>query len=110
MRYRSTKKGMMVVKIDLDKAYDQLNWSFIELTLRVAQIPDSLDSTIMDCITSSEMAFLWNGSKTDTFKPTRGIRQGDLLSPYIFVIFMERLSQIIDYSVTQGDWKPITAC
>ena len=62
---------------------------------------------IMQCLTSSSMQVLWNGKPSSTFKPQRGIRQGDPLSPYIFVLCMERLSHMITAAVSQGDWKPI---
>lgn len=51
---------------------------------------------------------MWNGSASQKFIPCRGIRQGDPLSPYIFVLCLERLSQIINKSVEDGRWKPFT--
>ena len=51
---------------------------------------------------------LWNGDKTSDFEPVSGIKQGDPLSPYLFVICMERLSHIVHLAVSQGLWKPIS--
>lgn len=61
----------------------------------------------MNCICSSSFKVLWNGKKYDTFRPSRGIRQGDPLSPYTFVICMDNLSHIIADSVREGNWKPM---
>ncbi|KAL4343532.1 hypothetical protein AHAS_Ahas11G0087800 [Arachis hypogaea] len=53
------------------------------------------------------MRVLWNGEELDEFFPSRGIRQGDPLSPYIFVLCIERLSQLVNAAVDHGFWKPI---
>lgn len=50
----------------------------------------------MKCVNSSSIQLLWNGEATDEFVPLRGTRQGDPLSPYIFMLRMERLSYYID--------------
>ncbi|KAL9419176.1 hypothetical protein AB3S75_037018 [Citrus x aurantiifolia] len=61
----------------------------------------------MECVTSARMSILWNGEATAEFVPRRGIRQGDPLSPYIFVLCIERLSHGITQAVRDGSWKPI---
>lgn len=62
---------------------------------------------IMDCITSVSMRILWNGELTESFSLSRGIRQGDPLSPYIFMLCIECLSHGINQAVREGKWKPI---
>lgn len=52
---------------------------------------------------------LWNGEPTSSFKPSRGIRQGDPLSAYLFVICMERMFQTIEEAIVLNHWKPIRA-
>ncbi|RHN82372.1 putative RNA-directed DNA polymerase [Medicago truncatula] len=102
-------KMFMSIKIDLEKAYDRINWNFVENCLEDCKFPPNLIQIIRDCISSPSYKILWNGDKTDTFTPTRGIRQGDPLSPYLFVICMERLSHIISDRVEAQYWKPMRA-
>lgn len=61
----------------------------------------------MRCISSARMKIMWNGSLTEEFSMERGVRQGDSLSPYIFVLCMERLSHIILDSIDLKQWRPI---
>lgn len=99
----------MAIKVDLEKAYDRLKWDFIRNTLMEMRIPQNLVDVIMMCITTCSMRILWNGEATEAFYPTRGIRQGDPLSPYIFVACVERLSRLIEEAVVSGLWHPIQA-
>lgn len=107
MRNKGGKTGQMAIKVDLEKAYDRLSWDFIQETLGVIGLPMDLIRIIMECITTVSMQLLWNGELTESFSPSRGIRQGDPLSPYIFVMCIERLSHGINHAVGNGRWKPI---
>lgn len=107
MRKKQGKGGWMAIKIDLEKAFDRLRWDFIQDTLTDTGIPSNMISAIMQCLTTPTMQVLWNGKPTQSFSPQRGIRQGDPLSPYIFVLCMERLSHAIQEAVNTGAWHPI---
>ena len=107
MQRKTGKRGLMVIKVDLEKAYDRLNWSFIFDTLKLTGISIHLSRIIMECITTAKMSVLWNREITEEFSPGRGIRQGDPLSPYIFVLCIERLSHGISQAIMEGSWKPI---
>lgn len=108
MRKKQGKGGWMTLKIDLEKAFDRLRWDFIHDTLVDVGLPAQMTTLIMECITTSSMSVLWNGSPSPSFAtPQCGLRQGDPLSPYIFMLCMEKLSQSIQETVNQGSWKPI---
>ena len=94
----SLKRGnssFMAIKIDLEKAYDRLEWQFIRDMLIFFKILEDLAKLIMSCITTSSISVLLNGGKLEHFLPSHGIRQGDPLSPYIFNMCMEFLSFLI---------------
>ena len=109
MRRKQGSKGFMALKVDFEKAYDRLKWSFIRETLSQMNLPILLIDIIMDCITTSDLKVLWNGEPSRSFKPSRGVRQGDPLSPYLFVMCMERLYQTIEAAIIANKWKPIRA-
>ncbi|XP_040372858.1 uncharacterized protein LOC112194030 [Rosa chinensis] len=103
------KKGFFAWKVDLSKAYDRLNWQFIESVLYESLLPQSLVKLIMSCITSTSFQICLNGELTQSFNAQQGIRQGDPLSPYIFVLCMEKLSHLIQSTVDIGAWKAVRA-
>ena len=90
------KNGIMAIKIDLEKAYDKIEWSFIREMLLSLNFPSNLVELIMSCLSSVSSSLLFNGGCLDPFWPSRGIRQGDPLSPYLFIICMEYVSHLIE--------------
>lgn len=74
IRKKKSTNGYMVMKIDLEKAYDRLEWSFIRDTLEKAGFNDLWCRLIMSCVESAHMAILWNGKPMEWFRPSRGIR------------------------------------
>ncbi|CAL1384516.1 unnamed protein product [Linum trigynum] len=64
-------------------------------------------SCIMYCVEHNRVRIRWNGELSQPFTPSRGVRQGDPLSPYLFVLCMERLSHKIDEAVASGQWKAV---
>lgn len=101
------KKGFMAWKIDLSKAYDRLNWHFIESVLVELKLPRAFIQLVMSCISSVQYKICVNGELTDAFRPQSGIRQGDPLSPYLFVLCIEKLSHIIFDEVGKKRWKGV---
>lgn len=105
MRQKGRRKGYVAVKVDMEKAYDRLDWNFIRDTLEQLKIAGHIIEVIMACISTTSMSVLWNGEEGPIFSPSRGIRQGDPLSPYIFVLCMERLSHLIKAECEAKRWK-----
>jgi ribonuclease HI len=103
------RKGYFAVKVDLSKAYDKLSWEFIWRTLSEINIPQSMINVIMHSVTSVETNVKWHGARSDYFRPQRGIRQGDPISPYLFVLCMDKLSHLIMHEVDKNRWKTLRA-
>nr|BAE79385.1 unnamed protein product [Ipomoea batatas] len=101
------KKKQMILKVDLQKAYDSVSWDYLEETLEDFGFPRRLIDLILFSLQESSLAILWNGGRLPPFKPGRGLRQGDPLAPYLFNLVMERLAHDIQTRVNARTWKPV---
>jgi hypothetical protein len=88
--------------MDLEKAYDNVNWDFLLYVLRICGFGEKWCSWIEHCISSVRFSVLVNGSPNGFFSSSRGLRQGDPLLPLLFVFVMEALSRMISAAVGGG--------
>lgn len=85
----------MASKVDLAKTFDRVEWSMLICILKNLGFDDKFTGWTNECISTSSLSFLINGSTFGNFKPSRGIRQGDALSPFLFVIYIEIRSRML---------------
>jgi hypothetical protein len=107
---RNGKTGICAVKLDMHKAYDRIEWNFLkEMMLRLGFHSQWVD-LIMECVTSVSYSIRVNSELTEEFFPTRGIRQGDPLSPYLFLLCAEGLSSCLLHAEEIGGIEGIKVC
>ncbi|XP_024178126.1 uncharacterized protein LOC112184065 [Rosa chinensis] len=94
--------GFFSLKLDISKAYDRLELDFLEAILRKLGFCNRWIDIVLCSVKSISYSFIINGEPTGFITPTRGIRQGDPLSPYLFILCAEGLSSLISKSVEQG--------
>ena len=109
MSLKKRRAGFMAIKIDLEKAYDKLEWHFIHDMLKLYKFPSHLIKLIMSCVSTSSITMLLNGGRLEPFLPSRAIRQGDPLSPYLFILCMEMLGFLILEKCSANLWDPMKA-
>ena len=109
LKSRKGKDGYMVIKIDLEKAYDRLEWSFVKMVLEHFEFPQEMINLIISCISTTTIALLFNGRKLEAFQPSRGMRQGDPISPYLFLLCMEFLGAQITSMCERKRWDRMKA-
>jgi hypothetical protein len=96
------KKSFMVIKLDMSKAYDRVEWKFLEEVMRSLGFKERWVQLIMMCVTSVEYAVVVNGKACGKITPERGLRQGDPISPYLFLLCAESLSCMINKANGMG--------
>ncbi|XP_056687304.1 uncharacterized protein [Spinacia oleracea] len=90
-----TGLNLVVVKIDMSKAYDRVHWGFLLKVLQAYGFPPHWLHLIQQCISTTSFKVLLNRKTTSSFRPNCGLRQGDPLSPYLFLFCMDILGRML---------------
>ena len=89
----------MLIKVDIEKAYDAMEWEAILATLKVMNFTEVWISWIRACIISPSFSFIINGQPSDWITPARGVRQRDPISPYLFLLVSQNLSSMLNHAM-----------
>ncbi|KAA3477129.1 reverse transcriptase [Gossypium australe] len=99
---KSGKKGHFALKLDISKAYDRVEWDFLARMMKALGFHVDWIVLIMRCVSSVSYSICFNGRDSEWFSPSRGLRQGDPLSPYLFLICAEGFSTLLEDAKQRG--------
>ncbi|GAU36566.1 hypothetical protein TSUD_277720 [Trifolium subterraneum] len=104
------RRGELALKIDISKAYDKVDWGFLRGVMTKMGFSDVWIQWVMMCVSSVNYSVLMNSDRVDPISPGRGLRQGDPLSPYLFILVTECLTALIHQAVGRGDLHGVRIC
>jgi len=108
--HQTGKSGFMVLKLDMSKAYNCVEWKYLEQMMKRMSFVDRWVALMMECISSVSNSILINGEPSPIIHPTRGIKQGGPLSPYLFLFCIEGLHSLLQHSAVSGQIKGVSIC
>ena len=107
---RRGKVGQMVVKLDISKAYNRVEWSFLHGIMQKLGFDPRWVNLAMETVTTASYSVFINGEPKGWITQSRGIRQGDPLSPYLFLLCAEGLTTLLNKEVENRVVNGIMSC
>ncbi|GJT59260.1 RNA-directed DNA polymerase, eukaryota [Tanacetum coccineum] len=104
-RCKVKKQQAMIFKVDFAKAYDSIRWDFLEDVLTSFGFGPQWCSWIRGSLKSGKSSILVNGSPTTEFHLFRGLKQGDPIAPFLFLLIMEAFHLSFNRAVEAGTFK-----
>ncbi|XP_065629278.1 uncharacterized protein LOC136067411 [Quercus suber] len=104
------KDSSMAIKLDMSKAYDKVEWDFIEQVMRTLGFYERWIGLIMRCITIVSYSVFINGVAHSNIMPSRGLRQGDPLSSYLFLLCADGFSSLINKAIRSQAMSGLSIC
>lgn len=110
IKRKKGKRGLCAVKLDKHKAYDRVEWTYLKRIMLKMGFFQRWVNLIMECVQTVDYRVCFNGMETETIKPTRGLRQGDPLSLYLFLLVAEGLLGMLKGAEERGEIEGVRVC
>nr|KAJ0200979.1 hypothetical protein LSAT_V11C600328170 [Lactuca sativa] len=105
---KAKKKKILIFKADFNKAFDSLNWGYLDSTMSQKNFGSKWRMWTRGCLASTKASVIVNGRVTCEFPLQKGVRQGDPLSPFLFIMEMEDLNIAMKEAVEKGIFKGLS--
>ena len=107
---RKGKEAFVAIKLDISKAYNRVEWVYLEVMMKKMGFLEKWISLTMMCVTTVTYSVLINGEPKGRITPSRGLRQGDPISPYLFLLCAEGLTAMLKKEEAVGNIKGVAVC
>ena len=104
------RRGSLALKLDVSKAYDRVEWAFLKGIMTKLGFPGVWIERVMCCVSTPSFSIRINGKSFGNITPSRGLRQGDPLSPYLFLLCAKGFSSLLAKAEAENRLHGVSIC